>query len=656
MFPCTGNDTLVLLQSADAFESMRDHQLAMAEPEHEEEDTPGPSPRLWSSSSPHASFPYPSTPPIIEACWQHQDHAPDQLQPALPDGPCHCGLQYTNAYIRVNKACRILYPAPRCGCKRELFELQCPNQNPSCTVVYDGIDDGLFHFSNESCVSLWLLYQYADQFQNDGKTLSAFVHDQCEVYRQHRHTSLPFGDEAFCSVQHFRQVYQAWAIKVDRKFLFRCPVCGDQPPVLVGDATSESIQARYYCGQSITDAHADSIAQLRPHVRADRCMFRADADRKLLKGLASYVRGDNRTAFGHQKITADKLFVLDDNEEALMEAAMNQNMGSLVADVAHMCDRLAPSDRKVLGKMLGSLASDSPAISYSPLTVANAFEPLFASHAHGYPAEFLELLQNEAPLFLEFSAVLDRMHDVAVLGSTVMSKYIDFVKKLVERTLTCATGGPALSDYECEQRAPSSTSDSCLTSGVCVGVSQVHHRPKYSIDGDKDATECRHQFISGSHGSKRTGGIFTWFCRHGICYAFYIIPNAEGRNEAFSFLLKYFKVAPKVVVYDFACALQDYCLNRQPEHFRDTTFLVDRFHWFNHVSCARSYSLSSYLQYAYLNSQVAEQCNSALTRIKCSISQMKQVTFMSGVRFFLEMWNQRKNDSLQVIRQHASQL
>ena len=108
---------------------------------------------------------------------------------------------------------------------------------------------------------------------------------------------------------------------------------------------------------------------------------------------------------------------------------------------------------------------------------------------------------------MEFSAVLDRMHGVAVLGSTAMSKYKDFVQGLVERTLTCATGGRALSDYEREQCAPSSTSDSCMISGICVVVSQIRHRPKYSIDGDKDAAECRHQFISGSHGSKHTGGI-----------------------------------------------------------------------------------------------------------------------------------------------------
>ena len=147
----------------------------------------------WSSSSPHASFPYPSTPPIIEACWQHQDQAPDRSQPALPDSPCHCGLLYTNAYVRVNKACCILYAAPqhtKCDCQR------------------------LFTTSMKYIRSIAIL----------------------------------LCDEAFCSIQHWRQVYQAWVIKVDRKLLFPRPVCGDQPPVLLGDATSDSIQARYYCG------------------------------------------------------------------------------------------------------------------------------------------------------------------------------------------------------------------------------------------------------------------------------------------------------------------------------------------------------------------------------------------------------------------------
>lgn len=73
-------------------------------------------------------------------------------------------------------------------------------------------------------------------------------------------------------------------------------------------------------------------------------------------------------------------------------------------------------------------------------------------------------------------------------------------------------------------------------------------------------------------------------------------------------------------------------------------FMVDRFHWFNHVSCARSYNLSLYPVWEALNSQIAEQC--ALKRIQCSVGQMKQATFMFSMRLFFEMWNQRKIQKL----------
>ena len=333
-------------------------------------------------------------------------------------------------------------------------------------------------------------------------------------------------------------------------------------------------------------------------------------------------------------------------------------LNSMLEDVQQLHTDLPQADRLILAKMFGSMSSDSPTLSYFPLEVAIELQALIGSESQQrFTYELQELLQSTAPLFLEFCAVLDRMHNHVAPGQAIMSRYRDCLLQLIACTLRCCSGGPELSSFACEQQSPSSTSHACLSSGVCVGVSQVRHRPRYELDQVKDLSGCRHSFVSGSHGSKRTGGIFTWFCRHGVCYAFYIIPNAEGRNEAFSFLLKYFKVAPKVVVYDFACALQDYCLNRQPEHFKNTAFLVDRFHWFNHVSCARSYNLSLYGEYAYLNSQIAEQCNnSALSRIKCSCSQMKQVTFMSTVRFFLEMWNQRKIDILSTAMQHVLRL
>ena len=57
----------LLLQSADAYEEMRNLQLAQAEYEDDDDANPTPDPALWRSSSPHDTLPYPSTPSIIES-------------------------------------------------------------------------------------------------------------------------------------------------------------------------------------------------------------------------------------------------------------------------------------------------------------------------------------------------------------------------------------------------------------------------------------------------------------------------------------------------------------------------------------------------------------------------------------------------------------
>lgn len=91
--------------------------------------------------------------------------------------------------------------------------------------------------------------------------------------------------------------------------------------------------------------------------------------------------------------------------------------------------------------------------------------------------------------------------------------------------------GQPITDIDVEgpvEARPHTTADRCVFKSAAN---------RYSVDEDKDVTECRHSFVSGSHGCQQTGGIFTRFCRHGICYGVSIISNAEGRNEAFSFLL-----------------------------------------------------------------------------------------------------------------------
>jgi hypothetical protein len=59
--------------------------------------------------------------------------------------------------------------------------------------------------------------------------------------------------------------------------------------------------------------------------------------------------------------------------------------------------------------------------------------------------------------------------------------------------------------------------------------------------------------------------------------SYYILLKDAQITSFFSLIL-----TPKIIVYDNACNLHSYCLNRNPTCFKETKFLVDRFHWKNH--------------------------------------------------------------------------
>ncbi|KAJ2925556.1 hypothetical protein H1R20_g11539, partial [Candolleomyces eurysporus] len=80
------------------------------------------------------------------------------------------------------------------------------------------------------------------------------------------------------------------------------------------------------------------------------------------------------------------------------------------------------------------------------------------------------------------------------------------------------------------------------------------------------------------YGERRlTGGIMVAWCTHSVCYGFHCIPESEGRNDVFSAMMTRWPVAPKRVIYDFACALGPYCMLQEPTFFKNTFFTIDHF-------------------------------------------------------------------------------
>ena len=108
-----------------------------------------------------------------------------------------------------------------------------------------------------------------------------------------------------------------------------------------------------------------------------------------------------------------------------------------------------------------------------------------------------------------------------------------------------------------------------------------------------------HVGIKASYGHPSLSpSIFTVFSPHGICCGFEMMQSCESPKHPFSIFRQRFQKAPRVIVYDNACELHQYCLNREPHFFRSTLFAVDWFHWQGHVGCSASYCLNNYKQMA----------------------------------------------------------
>jgi hypothetical protein len=166
----------------------------------------------------------------------------------------------------------------------------------------------------------------------------------------------------------------------------------------------------------------------------------------------------------------------------------------------------------------------------------------------------------------------------------------------------------------------------------------VRQRGIYTADASRSVSVCNK--TPGRHPTLLPG-TFTLFCEHGICYGFEVMRNCESPNVAFTILRERFDVAPQAVIYDNACNLHNYCLNCDPLFFKNTKFLVDRFHWDNHRTCSSGYNVSHYPVFARLNSQLVEQANSELDKIKGSLSYMNKKNFLTHLKLFLYFLNDR---------------
>ena len=177
---------------------------------------------------------------------------------------------------------------------------------------------------------------------------------------------------------------------------------------------------------------------------------------------------------------------------------------------------------------------------------------------------------------------------------------------------------------------------------------QLRKLGQYDISGSKknydDLPEveevCNKDFPFVSRGGY--GYMFLWFCPlHGHCYGLHLIKGGEGRKDPFCSLFKYLPEGPEHIFFDFACQLNEYCLNREPDFFQNTRFWHDIFHSFPH-KCGPNFRSARVLGLEGVNSEICEQWNSFLQCIKFTASHLSQSHMIFFVQFMIALHNRQK--------------
>lgn len=106
------------------------------------------------------------------------------------------------------------------------------------------------------------------------------------------------------------------------------------------------------------------------------------------------------------------------------------------------------------------------------------------------------------------------------------------------------------------------------TSGTAWGQAPTTGDIEFEKEKEKEKEGGCQKFYTSYTEKKQTGGVMALWCRHSVCLSFHCIPRADGRNDVFSAIFTRWRIAPKWIVYDFACALAPYCLSAKPSTSR----------------------------------------------------------------------------------------
>ncbi|XP_069105019.1 uncharacterized protein [Argopecten irradians] len=519
--------------------------------------------------------------------------------PSRPIQCINCGVDlegseenYTTALLLTSGIVELEVSSRKCS--------KCKSLNP-----IDGIQACLINMGN---------YMVCHEILR--KYLYYFLSGRSTIFTEYSTLKLFYEDQGILdfsnkfSYNNFKWSWYAFLelLEIDYETGFECPDCGEDPDTLIMDATSVSFRKELASWSVLENLQNPPKPSKRDKTRNQERTF-------LSKPLCNFL--SSLVSKGGVEKSRWPLFLSQLEEECPVVVPLMK--------VIQETDGILIKGEKMyyIGlwqDFLRCLASSYPFCSFITTSdeVHNVLKrmcnPDFAKNDTD-----VSILQHNVPVIFH---LMMNLHD-----SFPRKEFCNMLDAMIVKSLS-----------------PFDTSTEVLDNGA---VSEnISHFPSLAIKRGRGSFSADKQIFKNQCSKSSTGhpsllpGVFTLFCKHGVCYGFEVMKYHESPNVPFTILRSRFQKAPSLVVYDNACNLHTYCLNRDPLFFKDTQFRVDALHFRNHKACGPSYELKGYPQHQSLNSQVVEQSNARLQRIKSQLSYMTQNNFMSHCKFYL--WAQNR--------------
>lgn len=500
-----------------------------------------------------------------------------------------------------------------------------------CFKSYDGQEDLLLNLDNKHFFYYGFLYSYLHLMMEGKNPLAAFFRATQSNYSTLSTTSV-------CSYNIFRLAWNSFARLIDINWncSFQCPECGPTPSTVICDGTflgmrKDLIPSLLYNSE---ETHTKPISGT---MLKDRIYVVDSKTRKLLRVFSGIQV--TKGIKGKRKITYTGALSKQQYKELMKKLVKEVPiLASLIETLVEETNvYIAPDPYK---QFFFELSLTSPVVGMFQIggdqkalhilkQICNNEIDIFDSSMKNE----LSYLQKRAPLLCNFIFDLKQRNGNLPIKALAV---LDDIMKTIVNTFMCCDTNKEYSDVVSNQLSFFPT------------LPTVHGKGKYKADGQQDKDNCRKE---GYRHPTLTPGIFTVYCPHGICYGFEAMTECESPKVPFAIFKTRFPKAPDVIIYDNACNLHKYCLSREPDYFKNTRFLVDKFHWKCHIACSEGYNMERYtacVDTQTINSQINEQANAGLKRLQSQLTYMNADNFMFHISLFLSLKNREKIDKLTV--------